>query len=78
MAEGNWVKPGTEPWPPPGEQYPGSSGGGMEAGSGENGRNMGYMGTRPGGPAATFFCAPSAAVTNISLAVILKTERWLP
>ncbi len=31
MAEGNWVKPGTEPWPPPGEQYPGSSGGGMEA-----------------------------------------------
>lgn len=45
MAEGNWVKPGTEPWPSPGEQYPGSGGGGMEAGSGENGRNMGYMGT---------------------------------
>ena len=76
MAEGNWVKPGTEPWPPPGEQYPGSGGGGMEA------ERMGEIwviwGTDQGDPQQLSFVLRTAAVTNISLAVILKTERWLP
>ena len=76
MAEGNWVKPGTEPWPPPGEQYPGSSGGGMEA------ERMGEIwviwGPDQGEQPQLSFVLRSAAVTNISLAVILKTERWLP
>lgn len=51
MAEGNWVKPGTEPWPSPGEQYPSSGGMGSVERMGEK---YGLYGEQ----AHTFFCAP--------------------
>ena len=66
MAQGNWVKPGTEPWPSPGEQYPGpgGSGGGMEAAE-RMGEIWVIWGPGSGQPQLSFVLR-SIAVTNIT------------
>ena len=71
MAEGNWVKPGTKPWPSPGEQYPSSGGMGSVERMGEK---YGLYGEQ----AHTLSFVLRSAVTNISPSVMLRIERWLP
>ena len=73
MAEGNWVKPGTEPWPPHGENTRVAVAVAWEQAA----ERMGEYGLYGDQPQLSFELC-SAAVTNISLAVILKTEWWLP